>query len=479
MIQRHLDISEKYPNMIRTNINILQSYYDTNLSSIITDDRYNREVRCFNILCMLIDSPMTPDFKEWDTYFVWNCFKGVKINNPKRIRIAEMVRDILIQARCVNDITKVIAPIYPEGHITDSSNSESVFGDMCSSNPENVNDAITIGKRYFDVSSKYPLISNDNTKAIQAFCSKAAIKPMSEESYNKIIQNINYICGKVNSTDVTPFEQWSLDTIQEYFGDMSYSYNKISRILKIIKEILHIAGCRSDFSKLSASSFLENYRSGLYSFEILNNIMKREFYKSRPHLSWDVMNDVSTTVVICYLEWIGFSREEISQLKLQDYNTKAGVIIYNSNSVEKRKIIPEEEIEQYLLEYVSSHSYLQYNSKYGKKICRYGKGNTLVKSAYDSTKITKSVIDNYLLKVPTIFGISANDIWMSGRLNEMYALDKTKNVRIALDNIEDISYRLGLNIPKFNNNLDSTVGRLIMMYDSYRKGRDIIYTKNT
>lgn len=325
-------------------------------------------------------------------------------------------------------------------------------------------------ERGFNVSVSYPLINKNDAHFIQSYYDDVISKIESDGTYLNYLYALYDFCSVINQAGVIPFSQWNYNIADVYISQIKCRYPRAVLIIKIAKNIVYAAGCRESLAGLKASNYGNKYSVPFYTFDEMHTMMLRAYDATHEKIEWDVLNDWSTTIIICYLLWLGFSQKEISLLKKEDYNYKFNIIAFENDKITKRRIIDEPEITEYLQRYIGGYKYYLYNDYHGKRPYDYIYSDSLIKAVIKKSVAATDVVDTCCKKFSTYFGFTADDVLLSGRMNRLYYYDIVKHVVISNQNYEAVAECLDLVKPaKLTRN--GELGNIISLYPSYKKQR--------
>lgn len=325
-------------------------------------------------------------------------------------------------------------------------------------------------EREFDVSVSYPLINQEDAHVIQSYYQNTVSKIESDGTYSNHIYALQAFCTEINQEGVPPFSQWNYNTADAYLSQIKCGYAKAALIVKIVKELLYAAGCKESLARLRGSYYGNRYNVGFYSFDEMQMMIKRSYNSTHKIIEWDTLNDWSTSIVICYLLWFGFSQKEIAMLKKTDYNQKFNAVALENNDVIKRRIVDEPEVGEYLKRYIEGTEYYLYNEYHGKRSYNYTYSDSLIKSVKQEGVIILDVVNTCCKKFSQYFGFVSDDVLLAGRMNRLYYYNIVKGVEISNQNFAVVAEYLDLEKPAkvFRN---GELGNLISMYPSYKEQR--------
>lgn len=323
-------------------------------------------------------------------------------------------------------------------------------------------------EREFDVSVSYPLINQEDAHVIQSYYQNTVSKIESDGTYSNHIYALQAFCAEINQEGVPPFKQWNYSTADAYLSQIKCGYAKAALIVKIAKAILYAAGCKESLIGLKGSHYGNKYHDKFYTFDEMQTMIKRAYDSTHKEICWDTLNDWSTSIVICYLLWLGFSQKEIAILKKTDYNPKFNVVALESGDSIKRRTVDEPEIGEYLQKYIQGHKFYLYNEYHGKRPYDYAYSDFLIKSVKREGITTADVVNACCRKFSQHFGFVSDDVLLAGRMNRLYYYNIVKGIEISNQNVAIVAEYLDLEKPaKVVRN--GELGNLISMYPSYKE----------
>ena len=332
--------------------------------------------------------------------------------------------------------------------------------------------------RELDFSKAYPVLPEEKLAVIQLCYDTKAKTFKSESSIERYQLTFNIVCTVLSKNKYIPFNKWDADILTEFIKKTELRGTYLSTGISIMKECLSIAGCSNDLSSVTASVIASEYSSELLSFEIMNNILKKTFQKERPLYTWGAVNSWTTGIVIAYLSWLGFTRDEIGKLQRSDYNEKTSTITYCGKDYVKNRDIADRTdrlTAEYIRRYFISDTYEVYSEIHGWRNIPYLKCETFIKMTSSENEAIKDAFENYARKMRRNFGFGTPDILTAGRMDRMYYLNKVKNIPITFKSAEEISVDLDIPLTK-RVRQGTELGDLILMYDSYKTKREAIYS---
>ena len=330
--------------------------------------------------------------------------------------------------------------------------------------------------RDFNVSVSYPLIRKDNAQDIQTYYENNLCPIKSDGTYLNYFYALKDFCEEINQPGVPPFSLWKSSTADAYISQINCNYQKAVYVVKVVKNLLYSAGSTESFEALKAAHYGNKYRISFYTFGEMDTMIRRAYDATHQVIEWDTLNDWSTSVVICYLLWLGFSKAEISMLQKSDYDERTGTIVLETcgknqhSEIVKRRAIDEPGIEDYLHRYIRGNQYYLYDDYHGRRPYDYIYSTSLIKSVIRESAAVKDIVDNCCKRYSAFFGFTSDDVLTAGRMNRLYYYDVVKSVEINEGNIERIADCLGLEKPTkvFRN---GELGNLIALYPSYKSER--------
>ena len=334
-----------------------------------------------------------------------------------------------------------------------------------------------ISTRDFDFREKYPGIPEEKISAIQKYYGTNIANVGSESSYRIHLKALCAMCAVLQEFRYIPFCDWDATVAISFLRSMESSSTYLNRIIPALKIILVEAGCKNDLSSVNLLNIASEYCSPLLSFEIFNTTMKRVFSEQHPLYTWSKTNSWTTGIVLCYLFWLGFTREDIYNLKNNDFDEKTCTIIYRGKNYVKQRNVTEridKATSEYIRNYFRSKTYETYTEELGWRDIPYADGDTFVKLTSGKKSTMRDITNNHIQKMHNYMGLHSSEILTAGRMDRLYYLDKIKNVPISVKNAAVIAEDLGLSIPA-RIKCGTEIGNLILMYNSYKTKRETLY----
>ena len=324
--------------------------------------------------------------------------------------------------------------------------------------------------REFDAGTLYPEMSRANTQIIQQFYNKEILPLNSDATYTKYMQALAKLCEAISDPRVPPFDLWDFETTDRYLSTADCKYEIATVLVKLTKEIIHSTGNTVALSQIKSGKYAGIYRIPFLTFTEMDTMIRRAYDQTHEHIDWSIMNEWSTTIVMCYLMWLGFTRQEMSKLRKEDYDLRTNVVIFEDKGRIKRVPVDEPGIETYLKKYINALGYYIYNDYHKEKFITYTEGHTLLKTVIRQEDFSLKYADQYARKFVEYFGFKADNVLDAGRLNRMYYLDVMKGVDIKTQNASIIAEALGIEAPK-SITRNGELGSLILQYPSYKQQR--------
>lgn len=325
-------------------------------------------------------------------------------------------------------------------------------------------------KRELNVALLYPRMPRNNARIIQEYYNKQIAPLQSDATYAKHMYSLTKFCEVINDHNVLLFDEWDYDVADIYLSMIDCNYDIFTTIIKIVKEIVYSSGCKQSLEEIRAVNYTNIYRIPFCTFVEMDTMIRRAYSASHEHIDWSTVNDWSTMIVICYLMWLGFTRQEIASLRKEDYDLRSNVIVFEDKNRIKRILVDEPDIEVYLKRYVGASGYYGYNEYHKEKFVHYLVGDTLLKTIIRSNNFTFQHVEQYARKFRTYFGFKADDVLNAGRMNRLYYLDIMKGMDITVQNAKAIAEDLGIEIPN-SVTRNGELGALIATYPSYKQKR--------
>lgn len=331
-------------------------------------------------------------------------------------------------------------------------------------------------ERDFNVSVSYPSISKTNVKIIQEYHDNVLCKIESDGTYLGYLYALKELCNEINQPMVPDLTEWDYNTADAYISQVKCTYQRMVLVVKVTKNLMYFAGYNNSLAKLKASNYGLKYRVPFFTFNEMDEMIRRAYDSTHPKIAWDELNDWSTSIVICYLLWLGFSKSEIAMLKNSDYDERSGTIVLEYSKSDdgikriKRRTIDEPNIESYLKRYINGNKFFQYNDYHGKRSYDYRSGESLIKIIIRDNVRVKDVVDYCSKKYSTFWGFTSDDVLLAGRMNRLYYYNIVKGMPVDKNNAKIIADCLDLDLPAkvFKN---GELGNLILLYPSYKSER--------
>lgn len=324
--------------------------------------------------------------------------------------------------------------------------------------------------REFNVHALYPGISSFNAMTIQEYYDNEIFPLRSDVTYNKHLYALSKLCEVINEPFVPMFDQWDSNIADTYLSAIECNYDMSTTLVKILKALVYKSGGTASLADIKAVNYSHIYRIPFFTFGEMDSMIRRAYAASHESIRWDTPNDWSTTIVICYLLWLGFTRREIADLGRDAYNISANFISYGNRSHAKNIFIDEPAISDYLIRYTEAAGYYEYNSYHGEKYISYIEGDTFLKTVVRDKNFTYERVEQYARKFREYFGFKADDALNAGRMNKLFYLDMMRGIDISAQNAVLISEFLGISLPR-SVTRNGELGALIATYPSYKQQR--------
>ena len=326
------------------------------------------------------------------------------------------------------------------------------------------------------VSEQYPLINETDANTIPNYYDDLSAAIQSNATFQAYDNAIKILCDLLNDTDVEPLYTWDIEVAKQYVRRTNHTYSVVVYLLKVIRELMHLAGCCIDESvldaQLQAKSLLSEYSSHLFTLQDLDDIMHTNFEQTHADYSWYEMNDWSTMIIICYLLWLGYTKKEITDMKKTDYHRETEAFVIDSTTEKKiRHLDNYSFMTTYFNKYTDSIGYYFYNEFHKDRFIRYQDSDSFIKTVYSSKATTLPVVENYCRKIGRNFGITPDEILTAGRLSRMYVWDIINQEPIKMKNANKLSELLGIK-PVKRATKACEIGTLISIYPSYKSTRE-------
>lgn len=331
--------------------------------------------------------------------------------------------------------------------------------------------------RELDVAKKFNLISTGNARAIQRYYDRDVAKTVSDRTYELKYSSIITLCNLINHSNILPIEKWDIETAKQILQSEYHNYERFGWLLRVVRAIMVEAGNpipAADLKHgLKISDFVATYTSNIITFEDMNDLMVRAFKKTHTEYDWWEMNDWSTSIILCYLLWLGFTKKEIVNISNDDYYPDFGTFCvpsYNHKS-KIRQTSEYPEMQKYILSYYKSYGYTFKNDYHKERFIRYAATDSFLKVVFAKQGINLDVVENYGRKIAKYFGFKPDEILMAGRLDRLYTEETMNETRIVPENYEKIIEILGMKKPKESGVRSSEVANIIDVFPAYKERR--------
>lgn len=330
------------------------------------------------------------------------------------------------------------------------------------------------------IKEEYPYIPDENSIIIQSYFNKLASAPMSDTTFTSRKNALKIICELINEGETRPFKEWDENIVRHYLRMLNHSLVYLRVILSVLVDILKDGGCKSDLSKIKADDFIAEYKSDLLTLEDLEDRMDEKFKKTHPQYLWDSMNDWSSTIVLCYLLWLGLTKQDVVSLKQSDYhNSTEAFIVSSSHNSRVIQLPPYSNISKYIKMYAEASGYNIYNDFHKDRFIHYAQSDSFLKYVYAFGGISLEIVENYGRNINTYFGFQPDEILLAGRLNTIYNINAVSDgsIPVNLKNGKVIAQVLGMDkVGRISK--ESSIGTIILKYPEYKRRRDIRRNKN-
>lgn len=336
-----------------------------------------------------------------------------------------------------------------------------------------------IEKQEINFRELYPTIPDEKIIPIQKYYNTKLKETSSDSAFKRYRLILNAICVECQDFGYIPFRQWDAEMAKSLARSLGEKYSSTLLVIaiSIIKDILITSGCSNDLSSVTPENIMSEFNSPLLSFTIFNNTLKRVFQEERPQYTWKNINSWTTGIVIAYLFWLGYTRDEIVHLKKSDFDERTGIFIYQGQGYTKKRSVADrtdEATEAYITNYFNCKSYEVYSDYGGWRNIPFINSDTFVKfTSSDETKMKENV-DNYLRKMRGNFGFGSPEILTAGRMDRLYYLDKIKNIPITAKNAAVIADDLNVKLTQ-RIRFGTEIGDLIFTYNSYKEKREALH----
>ena len=332
--------------------------------------------------------------------------------------------------------------------------------------------------RELNVAERFELISTENAKVIQNFYDKDVVKTTSDRTYDLKYSSIITLCNLVNHSDILPIRKWDVETAKQLLRGEYHNYERFGWLLRITRAIMLEAGCpisEVDLKRgLKITEFTAVYTSSIVTFEDMNDLMVRSFEKTHKEYNWWEMNDWSTSIVLCYLLWLGFTKKEIVDINSRDYYPDSGTFCVPSfdHRPKVRQTSEYPEMQRYVTAYYKSYGYIFRNDYHNERFMRYAVTDSFLKTVFARQGINLEVVENYGRKIAKYFGFKPDEILMAGRLDKLFIEETMNDVQIIPENYEKIIEILGMKKPKESGIRSTEVANIIEVFPTYKEQRN-------
>lgn len=324
----------------------------------------------------------------------------------------------------------------------------------------------------YDLRNRYKNISENNIIILQSYLDNQIKAIQSDSSVQRTCTAFQVLCSMLDEDVASDFIQWNVKDVDYYMRASGYKSDRLRTLLNIIKDLLKISGNKTNLDQIKNQSYSKEYSSSIYTFKDLNTSLQDKYQNINPNIDWKCVNSWSTTIVICYLFWLGFVRKDIAELKASDYDIKTATIVLNKGNKVKRRQIADSPISEYLERYITAKDYYVYSDVHNTRTIPFLNTESLIKTTSSQKSSVLTIVDNHRKKIHEFFGYTVDEIVDAGRMNRLYYLDKFEGLAIDKSNAETIARELDVALAKRIDGNHSELGYLINLYPSYKKNRE-------